>query len=92
MAKKKDERFLKVHEEGNGFGWMRTVWVDKQTGVNYLFVNSGYAGGMSVLLGADGKPSSPRFPTATLTIKRWRPGQRPGRVFSRRSLTEDWQT
>ena len=41
MAKKKDERFLKVHEEGNGFGWMRTVWVDKQTGVNYLFVNSG---------------------------------------------------
>ena len=56
MAKKKDERFLKVHEEGNGFGWMRTVWVDKQTGVNYLFVNSGYAGGMTVLLGADGKP------------------------------------
>ena len=54
MAKKKDERFLKVHEEGNGFGWMRTVWVDKQTGVNYLFVNSGYAGGMTVLLGADG--------------------------------------
>ena len=35
---------------------MRTVWVDKQTGVNYLFVNSGYAGGMTVLLGADGKP------------------------------------
>ena len=43
MSKKKDERFLKVHEEGSGFGWMRTVWVDKQTGVNYLFVNSGYA-------------------------------------------------
>ena len=35
---------------------MRTVWVDKQTGVNYLFVNSGYAGGMTVLLGTDGKP------------------------------------
>ena len=56
MAKKKDERFVKVHEEGTGFGWLRTVWVDKQTGVNYLFVNSGYAGGMTVLLGADGKP------------------------------------
>ena len=54
--KKKDERFVKVHEEGTGFGWLRTVWVDKQTGVNYLFVNSGYAGGMTVLLGADGKP------------------------------------
>ena len=49
MAKKKDERFVKVHEEGTGFGWPRTVWVDKQTGVNY-------AGGMTVLLGADGKP------------------------------------
>ena len=56
MAKKKDERFVKVHEEGTGFGWLRTVWVDKQTGVNYLFINSGYAGGMTVLLGADGKP------------------------------------
>ena len=55
MAKRRTNAF-KVHEEGNGFGWMRTVWVDKQTGVNYLFVNSGYAGGMSVLLGADGKP------------------------------------
>ena len=32
MAKKKDERFVKVHEEGTGFGWLRTVWVDKQTG------------------------------------------------------------
>lgn len=59
MAKKKDERFVKVHEEGTGFGWLRTVWVDKQTGVNYLFVNSGYAGGMAVLLGADGKPVYP---------------------------------
>ena len=50
MAKKKDERFVKVHEEGTGFGWLRTVWVDKQTGVNYLFVNSGYAGGNDLCL------------------------------------------
>lgn len=63
MAKKKDERFVKVHEEGTGFGWLRTVWVDKQTGVNYLFVNSGYAGGMTVLLGADGKPVITRSQT-----------------------------
>ena len=56
MAKKKDERFVKVHEEGSSFGWLRTIWVDKQTGVNYLFVNSGYAGGMTPLLDANGKP------------------------------------
>ena len=56
MAKKNDERFIKVHEEGNSFGWLRTVWVDRQTGVNYLFVNSGYAGGMTPLLDANGSP------------------------------------
>ena len=49
---------------------MRTVWVDKQTGVNYLFVNSGYAGGMTVLLGKTASPSSPRFPIRTQTIDR----------------------
>ena len=53
---KKDERFIKVLDEGSAFGWQRTIFVDRQTGVNYLFVNSGYAGGMAVLLGADGKP------------------------------------
>ena len=56
MAKKKDERFVKVHEEGTGFGWLRTVWVDKQTGVNYVWFGSGYAGGLTVLLDRDGKP------------------------------------
>ena len=56
MAKKKDERFVKVHEEGIGFGWLRTVWVDKQTGVNYLWIASGYGGGLTVLLDRDGKP------------------------------------
>ena len=53
---KKDERFIKVLNEGSTFGWQRTIFVDRQTGVNYLFVNSGYAGVMTVLLGADGKP------------------------------------
>lgn len=32
------------------------VLVDKETGVNYLFVQSGYAGGLTPLLDADGKP------------------------------------
>lgn len=32
------------------------IWVDKETGVNYLFRADGYAGGMTPLLDRDGKP------------------------------------
>ena len=32
------------------------IWVDKETGVNYIFRQSGYAGGMTPLLDKDGKP------------------------------------
>ena len=32
------------------------IWVDKQTGVQYLFRYSGSAGGLTPLLDADGKP------------------------------------
>lgn len=53
---KKDERFVKVLDEGSGFSWQRTIWVDRETGVNYLWVASGYGGGLTVLLDRDGKP------------------------------------
>ena len=56
MAKKKDERFVKTLEEGSSLGWLRTIFVDKQTGVNYLYIGAGYSGGLTVLLGADGMP------------------------------------
>ena len=51
---KRDERFVKVYTQGA----MTTteIWVDKETGVNYLFHSSGYAGGMTPLLNRDGKP------------------------------------
>ena len=52
MAKKED-RFIKVHSEAMGG---RMILVDKKTGVNYLFVSSGYAGGLTPLLDRDGKP------------------------------------
>lgn len=32
------------------------VIVDKETGVNYLFYHDGYAGGLTVLVDAEGKP------------------------------------
>ena len=50
---KKEERFIKVHSENLG---SEVILVDKQTGVNYLFVQSGYAGGLTPLLNRDGTP------------------------------------
>ncbi len=50
----KNERFEKVYSQGV-FGFME-IWVDKETGVNYLYRQSGYSGGMTVLLDKDGKP------------------------------------
>ena len=32
------------------------IIVDKETGVNYLFVHRGYGGGLTPLLDTDGKP------------------------------------
>lgn len=51
-----DKRFEVVSQEGSGFSYLRAILVDKETGVNYLFVQSGYAGGLTPLLDADGKP------------------------------------
>jgi hypothetical protein len=50
---KKEERFIRIHSENLG---SETILVDKQTGVNYLFVQSGYGGGLTPLLNADGTP------------------------------------
>jgi len=50
----KDSRFIKIYTDG-AFG-SNEIWVDKQTGVNYLFHASGYAGGLTVLLNRDGTP------------------------------------
>lgn len=52
---KKDERFVKVLSEGSAFGTVREIWVDRETGVNYLWVASGNGGGLTVLLDRDGK-------------------------------------
>ena len=46
--------FEKVYSQG-ALNTME-IWVDKETGVNYLFHASGYAGGMTPLLDRDGKP------------------------------------
>ena len=47
-------RFEKVYSQG-ALNAME-IWVDKETGVNYLFHASGYAGGLTPLLDRDGEP------------------------------------
>ncbi|MBO5019109.1 MAG: xylan 1,4-beta-xylosidase [Clostridia bacterium] len=49
----KEKRFEKVCSQDAG---STVILVDKETGVNYLYHSSGYAGGLTVLLGKDGKP------------------------------------
>ncbi|MBE6986626.1 MAG: xylan 1,4-beta-xylosidase [Ruminococcaceae bacterium] len=51
---KDEKRFVKVWSDG-AFG-SNEIWVDKETGVNYLFHASGYAGGLTPLLNRDGTP------------------------------------
>ena len=51
-----DDRFIKTYTQGSGFTQTIQIWVDKKTGVNYLFTQSGYSGGLTPLLNADGKP------------------------------------
>ena len=49
----KEKRFIKTYSQEMG---SIMILVDKETGVNYLFSSSGYAGGLTVLLDKDGKP------------------------------------
>ena len=56
MAEKVD-RFEVVSRDPNGFNGPEVkVIVDKKTGVNYLWVCSGYAGGLTVMVNRDGTP------------------------------------
>ena len=48
----KERRFIKTFSEGGG---RMEIWVDSKTGINYLFYNGGYAGGMTPLLDSEGK-------------------------------------
>jgi len=49
----REKRFIKKYSQSLG---ETVIWVDRETGVNYLFIGSGYAGGLTVLVDKDGKP------------------------------------
>ena len=53
----KEDRFKKILVDGGGMSEnFMAIYVDRKTGVNYLFTQSGYAGGLCVLVDRDGKP------------------------------------
>ena len=51
-----EKRFIVVDKQGSGLTSALQEIVDRQTGVHYLTWQSGYAGGITPLLGADGRP------------------------------------
>ncbi len=57
MKRDKDEKRFEITESESSFtkGNFQVV-VDKETGVNYLVWQSGYAGGITPLLDSYGKP------------------------------------
>ena len=49
----KDKRFKRIYTQDMG---ATEIWVDLETGVNYLYHSSGYSGGLTVMLDQEGKP------------------------------------
>ena len=50
----KEKRFEKVYSQGALD--VIEIFVDRETGVNYIFRQNGHAGGLTPLLDRDGKP------------------------------------
>lgn len=50
---KKQKRFERIYSQDMG---CTEIYVDKETGVNYLFVHIGHGGGLTPLLDREGKP------------------------------------
>ena len=53
---KKEKRFEKVYTQSGGFsGAAIDIYVDKETGINYVYFQNGNSGGVTPLLDKDGK-------------------------------------
>ena len=51
-----DNRFVVVYKQSGFVNPGVKILVDKQTGVNYMWAECGYAGGLTPLLNRDGTP------------------------------------
>lgn len=49
-----NERFERIYKQG--VSSLIEIWVDKETGVNYMYRADGYSGGLTALIDAEGKP------------------------------------
>lgn len=58
-----DERFVRKYKQG--MVSVIEIWVDRATGVNYLYRENGYSGGLTVLVDENGKPVVDRYPEET---------------------------
>ena len=57
MKPKKTDRFVCTEVCGGAFDTVQQrILVDRETGVNYLWTAGGYAGGLTVLVDAEGRP------------------------------------
>ena len=52
---KKESRFIKTLGE-SGWAGSNEIWVDRETGVNYLYHSCGNSGGLTPLLDRQGNP------------------------------------
>ncbi len=50
----KEDRFIKTFSQGKLN--LTEIWVDRETGVNYLYHAAGYSGGLTVMVDQNGKP------------------------------------
>ena len=48
-----NKRFVKIYSQGKLS--CTEIWVDRITGVNYVYHQSGYSGGLTPLLDSEGK-------------------------------------
>lgn len=52
-----NDRFEVIYKDVHSAGLeKKIIYVDRETGVNYLYIQVGYSGGLTPLLDADGKP------------------------------------
>lgn len=51
-----EDRFIEIRTDDSAIGSWTDIYVDKETGVMYLFVKNGYGGGLTVMVDENGKP------------------------------------
>ena len=56
MSKTEDKRFEVIYQQGSALTEMTLILRDRETGTEYLFVQCGYAGGLTPLIDKLGEP------------------------------------